>query len=81
MPLSVTLFQRPNLDSSQMFAQRVAHQRGTILFGLACGSVSGLQEFLIENNLDCFHMWALLHSTLHLGGNGLAGQRFVLPCP
>jgi hypothetical protein len=25
-----------------------------------------VEELFIENNLDCFHMWTVLHSILHI---------------
>ncbi len=51
----ITFLQRLNAQPSEMFAKSVTDQRRPIAFGLT-GSANGrLQQFLIENNLNCFH--------------------------
>jgi hypothetical protein len=48
-----------------MLSQRIADQGGAILPGAACGPVSSLQQFAIENDLNRYHV-ALLHIVLHI---------------
>jgi hypothetical protein len=66
-----------------MFPQRFAHQRGTIQFRPARGPIGGLQEFLIENYLDCFHMSILLHPILHMpiSGSVKITERLIQAAP
>jgi hypothetical protein len=63
--LTVACFPRANLQSSKVLSQGFADQCGTIQLGPACCSIRGLQQFFIENNLDCFHMSTPFHSIFH----------------
>lgn len=49
-----------------MFSKGVSNQRGTILLGPSSSPIGRLQEFLVEYNLDGFHMWTLFHSIVHI---------------
>jgi|SRR5580700_6717563 hypothetical protein len=57
---------RTQFQPLQMFAQGIPHERGTIALRPARSLVCCLQELLIENNLNGFHMWTLFHSILHI---------------
>ena len=49
-----------------MFPEGFAYKCRAIEFGSTRGLVGCQQELLIKNDLDCFHMSALLHSILHI---------------
>jgi hypothetical protein len=66
MAHAVAFFAGAHLKSPQMFTQRIADQRGTIPLGSACGLICGVQKFLAENNLNCFHLSILFHKILHM---------------
>jgi hypothetical protein len=65
IPFAIAFFLGTQFQPSQMLAQRFAHQGRTVLPGTAGSLVRGLKEFSIENDLDGFHMWILLHSNFH----------------
>jgi len=64
--LTVTLFERANLQPPEVFPQGVANQRGTVQLRASRGPVRRPQQPRIENNLDCLHIWTLIHSILHI---------------
>ncbi len=48
-----------------MLAESIPYQRRTIAFRSERCTICCLQQFLIENNLNRFHLWMLLHSIVH----------------
>ena len=64
--LAVTFFEDARLQSPQVFPERVAHQCGTIPFCPASSPVGALEELLVENNLNGFHIVNLPQRTPHL---------------
>ncbi len=68
--VAVTLLESSDLQSLEVFSERVANQRRAIPLGTMRGPVGRLSELRIANNLDRFHMWNLLHSILHNQGTG-----------
>src|ERR1019366_7117969 len=68
--VAVTLLESSDLQSLEVFSERVANQRRAIPLGTMRGPIGRLSELRIENNLDRFHMWNLLHSILHTHGTG-----------
>src|ERR1700690_870392 len=55
-PLAV--FQRLNAQPPEMLTESVPNQCGAIAFCLPGRAVGRLQQFLIENDLDGFHLWS-----------------------
>jgi hypothetical protein len=53
--LAITLFQRSDLQSPQVFSERVTNQCRTIPLRPARGPISRLQELRIKDDLDGFH--------------------------
>jgi hypothetical protein len=64
--LAVAFFLRPNLQSLEMFPQRIAHQGGAVLSRPLCSLIGGLQKLLVEDDLNYLHMWIILHTLLHM---------------
>jgi hypothetical protein len=75
--LAIAFFFSPDVQSPEVLSQRVAHQGRTIPPRLPCRLVGCLQEFLIEDNLNCFHIVdSIPHYTpqSNNGGNLRAGS-------
>ena len=54
------------------------NQRGAIQLRSPRRNFRGAEQFGIEDDLDCFHMWSPLHSILH---NNLPAGFQVEPAP
>jgi hypothetical protein len=63
--LPVALFAAEYFQSLEVVPEGLPHQCGTVLFHSPRCPIRGLQKTFIENNLDRFHMWTLVHSILH----------------
>ena len=57
---SITVFERPDLQSCQVLARSVANRRGPISACAPRRLVGRPQQFQVEDNLNCLHMWNLL---------------------
>jgi hypothetical protein len=64
--LAVALFTGSQLQSAEMFPQRVAHQCGTVSLCALRSLIGGVQQLFIQHDLNDFHMWSLFHSILHM---------------
>jgi len=60
--LAVAFFVSPDLQSPEMFPERIPYQGGTIPPRPPCALVGSLEESLVENNLNSFHMLILFHT-------------------
>ena len=61
IPFVVAALSLMGLQSLEMGAQGLAKKRRPIRFQLANRSVRGPQEIGLQDDLDRFHMWNLLH--------------------
>ena len=62
---AVALLEFPDVQPSKVLTKGIANQRRPIQFCATRSPVCGAQQFRVEDNLDGFHMWTLLHSILH----------------
>ena len=67
IPFPVTIFKGRDLKFAKVLAESVTNQLGTVALSLTGSLVGRLQQFLVENNLYCFHMWTLFHNILWSG--------------
>lgn len=75
---AVTLLQRAYLQSLKVFPEGFANQSGPIPLRSPRGLLSRSQQVWVENDLDRFHMWTLLHSRQdERGAGGLVRRRGV----
>lgn len=63
--MAVAFFQITDSQPSQMFAESVAKQGGSVALGSARRLIRGLQELFVQYDLDGFHVWRILHSFAH----------------
>ncbi len=61
----VAVFPRSQFQTPKMLTKSIAHQSGTVSLHPADNPVGRVEEFLVKNNLDRFHMLSLFHSIFH----------------